>query len=100
MSNPKVSASVREGLNVESGLNDGICVPVLLMFLALLVEEQTQSPLSLAVELVVEELGIGAVIGIALTLGAWRLAPGAWRLAPGCSVTPKNTIGKPPCGRN
>lgn len=73
MSNPKVSASVREGLNVESGLNDGICVPVLLMFLALLVEEQTQSPLSLAVELVVEELGIGAVIGIALTLGAWLL---------------------------
>lgn len=73
MSNPKVSASVREGLNVESGLNDGICVPVLLMFLALLVEEQTQSPLSLAVELVVEELGIGAVIGIALTLIAWLL---------------------------
>jgi len=73
VSNPKVSASVREGLNVESGLNDGICVPVLLMFLALLVEQQTQSPLSLAVELIVEELGIGAVIGIALTLIAWLL---------------------------
>ena len=42
VSNPKVAAPVREGLNVESGLNDGICVPVLLMFLALLVEEQTQ----------------------------------------------------------
>jgi NhaP-type Na+/H+ or K+/H+ antiporter len=73
VSNSKVPASVREGLNVESGLNDGICVPVLLMFLALLVEEQTQSPLSLALELVVEELGIGAFIGIALTLIAWLL---------------------------
>ncbi|WP_223489357.1 cation:proton antiporter [Pseudomonas sp. A-RE-19] len=73
VSNPKVPASVREGLNVESGLNDGICVPVLLMFLALLVEEQTQSPLALAMELVIEELGIGAVIGIALTLIAWLL---------------------------
>lgn len=44
VSNPKVAAPVREGLNVESGLNDGICVPVLLMFLALLIEEHTQSP--------------------------------------------------------
>lgn len=73
VSNPKVPASVREGLNVESGLNDGICVPVLLMFLALLVEQQTQSPISLAIELVIEELGIGALIGITLTLIAWWL---------------------------
>ena len=73
VSNPKVPAPVREGLNVESGLNDGICVPVLLMFLALLVEEQTQSPLKLALELVIEELGIGALVGIAMTLIAWLL---------------------------
>jgi NhaP-type Na+/H+ or K+/H+ antiporter len=43
------------------------------MFLALLVEEQTQSPLSLALELVIEELGIGAITGVALTFGAWLL---------------------------
>ena len=73
VSNPKVPAPVREGLNVESGLNDGICVPVLLMFLAVLVEQQTQSPISLALELVIEELGIGAFIGITLTFIAWRL---------------------------
>lgn len=73
VSNPKVPAPVREGLNVESGLNDGICVPVLLMFLALLLEEQAQAPLSLALELVVEALGIGALVGIALTLIAWQL---------------------------
>jgi len=73
VSNPKVAASVREGLNVESGLNDGICVPVLLMFLALLIEEQARSPVSLAVELVAEELGIGALVGVALTLIAWLL---------------------------
>jgi NhaP-type Na+/H+ or K+/H+ antiporter len=73
VSNPKVPGAVREGLNVESGLNDGICVPVLLMFLALLVEEQTRSPLSMAVELFIEELGIGAVVGLALTLMACLL---------------------------
>jgi NhaP-type Na+/H+ or K+/H+ antiporter len=39
----------------------------------LLVEEQTQSPLSLAVQLVIEEQGIGAVAGVALTLIAWLL---------------------------
>jgi len=73
VSNPKVPAAVREGLNVESGLNDGICVPVLLMFLALLIEQTTQSPVSLALELVIEELGIGAFTGITLTFIASQL---------------------------
>lgn len=73
VSNPKVAAPVREGLNVESGLNDGICVPVLLMFLALLIEEHTQPPLSLAIELFFEELGIGALIGGTLTFMAWLM---------------------------
>lgn len=73
VSNPKVAAPVREGLNVESGLNDGICVPVLLMFLALLFEEHTQSPLSLAIALFFEELGIGALIGGTLTFMAWLM---------------------------
>lgn len=35
VTNDSVPASVRESLNVESGLNDGICVPVLLFFLTL-----------------------------------------------------------------
>ena len=35
VTNKAVPSSVRESLNVESGLNDGICVPVLLLFLAL-----------------------------------------------------------------
>ena len=39
VTNPVVPAKVRESLNVESGLNDGICVPVLFIFLALAVGE-------------------------------------------------------------
>jgi len=35
VSNKSVPANIREGLNVESGLNDGICVPILFLFLAL-----------------------------------------------------------------
>jgi NhaP-type Na+/H+ or K+/H+ antiporter len=35
ITNKAVPARIREGLNVESGLNDGICVPILLFFIAL-----------------------------------------------------------------
>ena len=35
VTNAAVPSSIREGLNVESGLNDGICVPILFVFLAL-----------------------------------------------------------------
>ena len=37
ITNKAVPARIREGLNVESGLNDGICVPILLFFIALAV---------------------------------------------------------------
>ena len=68
VSNPAVAAPVREGLNVESGLNDGICVPLLLLLLGLLVEVQTHEPMKLALELISEELGIGALVGVGLAL--------------------------------
>jgi len=35
VTNEAVPNAVRQGLNVESGLNDGICVPILFVFLAL-----------------------------------------------------------------
>ena len=35
VTNKAVPAKVREGLNSESGLNDGLCVPVLLLFIAI-----------------------------------------------------------------
>ncbi|MEO1018591.1 MAG: cation:proton antiporter, partial [Pseudomonadota bacterium] len=38
VTNPAVPERLREGLNVESGLNDGICVPLLLIFLAFAAE--------------------------------------------------------------
>ena len=73
VSNPAVPAPVREGLNVESGLNDGICVPLLLLLLGLLVEVQTHEPMQMALELISEELGIGALVGVGLALLAWQL---------------------------
>ncbi len=75
VTNPVVPATVRESLNVESGLNDGICVPILFTFLALAVDdERAGAPMTLALRLVAEEIGIGLVIGVALAAGAsWVL---------------------------
>jgi len=71
--NPAVPAPVRESLNVESGLNDGICVPILLALLALRVENQGQAPWLLVVEFLLVELGIGSVVGALLAFLVWRL---------------------------
>ncbi len=75
VTNPAVPNGVRQGLNVESGLNDGICVPVLFLFLALaLGHGGDQSTSSLAFSLVAKEIGIGLVVGLALTAGTvWLL---------------------------
>ena len=73
VTNPAVPAPLREGLNVESGLNDGICVPILFTFLALASHSAGgESTGALAVGLVAKEIGIGAGIGIGLTFVAAR----------------------------
>lgn len=74
VTNAVVPDQVRQGLNVESGLNDGICVPILYVFLALALDQAgDQGPRALALELVVKEIGIGLVVGLALTYVAVRL---------------------------
>jgi sodium/hydrogen antiporter len=69
VSNQAVPQKIREGLNVESGLNDGICVPVLFVFLALAVGSGHghESTSEMALKLVAEEIGIGAAVGLGLT---------------------------------
>ena len=67
VTNEAVPESVRESLNVESGLNDGICVPVLLLFLALATGQAPEGEsLDLVIKLPVKAIGIGAVVGLAL----------------------------------
>jgi sodium/hydrogen antiporter len=67
----RIPSRIRQGLNVESGLNDGLCVP--LFFIAIAIAEADEGALSArgAFELVAEEIGYGSVGGIvAGTLGA------------------------------
>jgi hypothetical protein len=63
VSNPAVPSRLREGLNSESGLNDGLCVPILLVFIAL-AQGSVADEATLALTLVAKELGIGAVVGL------------------------------------
>jgi NhaP-type Na+/H+ or K+/H+ antiporter len=68
VSNEDVPAPIRQGLSVESGLNDGICVPILFLFLALAVGDVGHGGGGrLALILVAEEIGIGALAGLLLT---------------------------------
>ena len=73
ITNKVVPERIREGLNVESGLNDGLCVPILFVFLALAEGSVGEGkPMMLAVTLVAEELGIGLIIGLGFTMvAAW-----------------------------
>ena len=71
VSNEAVPRPVREGLNVESGLNDGICVPILFLFLALAKGQgEDESPWRTGLVLFLEEVGIGVVVGVVLTVAA------------------------------
>jgi NhaP-type Na+/H+ or K+/H+ antiporter len=60
----RLPSRIRQGLNVESGLNDGICVP--LLFIALAIAEAEEGAISggHAVTLVVEEIGYGVLGGV------------------------------------
>ena len=74
VTNKAVPSNIRESLNVESGLNDGICVPVLFLFLALVTTTGAEeSTTQLALTLLAEEIGIGAGVGVGLTLLGWML---------------------------
>lgn len=60
----QVPGRIRQGLNVESGLNDGICVPLLFAAVALAdVESQIAGDRG-SIQLLLEEVGFGIVAGL------------------------------------
>lgn len=61
---PRLPARIRQGLNVESGLNDGICVPLLFIVLAAADVESHVASGHHAVTIVVEEIGYGLLGGV------------------------------------
>ena len=68
VANPMVPAVMREALNLESGLNDGICVPIVVILLGLAVGTQIEGgTMGHVAWVVVEEIGIGLIAGLGLT---------------------------------
>jgi NhaP-type Na+/H+ or K+/H+ antiporter len=73
ITNPRLPSRIRQGLNVESGLNDGVCVPLLIIFLTIAQAEEGVGHVE-PLRVVTEEIGFGAVGGVAAgALGAWVL---------------------------
>lgn len=73
VTSPRVPLKVRQALNVEAGLNDGLSVPFLLFFIALTGRGTDTGSASLT-QFVVEQLGFGTGIGVGLGLaGGWLL---------------------------
>jgi len=88
-----VPAMIRESLNLESGLNDGICVPLIVILLGLAVGTQMeQQPATHVAIIVTEAIGIGLLVGLALAaLAAWVFGVAAargWSNAAWRSVEP------------
>ncbi|MCG7537642.1 cation:proton antiporter [Pseudoalteromonas sp. OOF1S-7] len=65
----QVPAKLREAINVESGLNDGLCVPVFLFLLGRSLYTQQPAHHSLGV-LFLQEVGLALVVALVLTVAA------------------------------
>jgi NhaP-type Na+/H+ or K+/H+ antiporter len=63
VTDPSLPSRIRQGLNVESGLNDGLCVPLLAIFLTLAESEEGLAR-GEGLWVIVEEIGGGIVGGV------------------------------------
>lgn len=71
--NPSVPVRVRQSINVESGLNDGIALPMVTAAAALVGAESTRGPAEW-VGVAVWDVGVGVGIGVVIgACGGWLL---------------------------
>lgn len=73
VNSPRVPMKIRQALNVEAGLNDGLSVPFLLFFIALAGAGGVSHDATLT-QFIVEQLGFGTLAGAGIGLvGGWLL---------------------------
>lgn len=102
VSNPRVPERIRQGLNIESGLNDGISLPIFFVFLDAALSVESSVSIGVVVNAIIKQVIVATSVGVVLGwLGAkairhaserqwvtsgWRqlslliLALGAWAL--------------------
>jgi sodium/hydrogen antiporter len=64
---PRVPPRIRQALDVEAGLNDGLSVPFLMFFIAVS-QIGTEGASLVLLTYVVAQLGVGALVGFATGL--------------------------------
>ena len=70
----RVPMRIRQALNVEAGLNDGLSVPFMLFFMAI-AAAKIEGGASSLLQFMGEQLGLGIVVGAAVGLiGGWLLS--------------------------
>src|ERR671921_3028393 len=75
VSNPRVPGRMRQALNVEAGLNDGLSVPFLALFLTLAEANEEHLSASVWVRFALEQVGFGVLVGIGVgLLGGWLVS--------------------------
>jgi len=73
VSSPLVPVRIRQALNVEAGLNDGLSVPLLMFFIDI-AGSGTKGPAAVLIRFLLEQLGYGALVGLGVGLvGGWLL---------------------------
>jgi len=70
----RLPSRIRQGLNVESGLNDGICVPLLFIAVAIAEADSGESSSIGALRLVSEAIGYGLLLGAVAGLAGGLVA--------------------------
>jgi NhaP-type Na+/H+ or K+/H+ antiporter len=65
---PRVPRRIREALNVEAGLNDGLSVPFLMFFIAVARPGSEGGGGGILLRYMYEQLGVGAMVGILIGL--------------------------------
>ena len=75
VSDPRVPIRIRQALNVEAGLNDGLSVPFLALFLTLAVAEEELLSARLWIRFALEQVGLGVLVGVGVGLvGGWLVS--------------------------
>ena len=76
VSDPAVPVRIRQSLNVESGLNDGIALPAVLVFAAL-AEAETRTDVAPWVQYALLQVGLGPLVGVAVGYAGGKVVSAA-----------------------
>jgi sodium/hydrogen antiporter len=86
VNNPRVPVRVRQALNVEAGLNDGLSVPFLALFLTLAAAGEELQPATYWTRFALEQVGVGVLVGVGIgSAGGWlvrRVSRKRWMTEP------------------